>query len=268
VILQLYLPEVPRRATIDLTIKKGISAEYTSSRGIDHLLVRVHRMVDDEWYHLTLMLHEIPDFMRAVLGQNTNFDPERSVLLQGNPNIEFQCSKDGMDVYLDMDGGVNGAYGHTLLQVGDLTNNTKLTLTEPDVYSINSPEGIGYAYLVLSDLPILEIFYMKELYIYAEDVYSVDIHVRQLFGLYPIFKLSNADGGRIHVKMEMEVGNEGDRISLEAGVLDVKYRTIPFLAPLFVNDISTTLSTNHYIIPEPITTVAATLLGIIKGVGR
>jgi len=267
VILQLYLPEVPKKLKTDLTIQKGISAYYSASKDVDHLLARVHRMVDDEWYHLTLMLHDVPNFFTAELSQNTDFDLEHSVILQGNPDIKFQCSRDGMDVYLDMDGGINGAFGHTFLQVGDLTNNTEIILTQPDVYSIRSPEGVGYAFLVLSDLPIMDVFYLNELYIYAKDAKSVDIHIRQLFGLYPVFKLSNADGGRIHVKLKMEVGPEGSTIPLEAGVLDVKYKTIPFLAPLFVNDISTTLSTNHFIIPEPVTTVLATLLAIIRGVG-
>ena len=267
VITQLYLPEVPRKVRTDLIIRDGISAYYSASGKVDHLLARLHRMTDGEWYQLTLMLHDVPEFMTADLERNVDFDPERSVLLQGNPNIRFQCSDDGMDVYLDMDGGVNGAYGHTHLQVGDMTNNTELVLKEPDKYSINSPGGVGYIYLVLSDLPILEMFRMNELYIYAEDARSVDIQVKQLFGLYPVFRLSNANGGRVHVKMNAEVGREGERVPLEAGVLDVRYRTIPFLAPLFVNDISTSLSTNHFIIPEPITTVVATVIAIIRGVG-
>ena len=159
------------------------------------------------------------------------------------------------------------AEAFTLLQIGDLSNNTELILTEPDVYSIRSPDGIGYAYLVLSERPILNIIYLNELYIYAEDAHSVDINVRQLFGLYPVFKLTNTDGGRIHVKLSIDVGEDGNKIPLEAGVLDVKYRTLPFLAPLFINDISTNLGTDHFIIPEPITTVLATLLAIIRGIG-
>jgi len=267
VIATLYLPEVPRELSADIRILQGIFAEYTASTRIDHLFLRIHKMVEGEWYTLTLMLHDLPKFIEAQLGQNTDFDPEKSVILQGNPNIKLKCSEDGMDVYLDMDGQVNGAYGHTFLQVGDLTNNTNIILTEPDVYSISSPGGIEYVYLVISDLPIMESFTMEELYIYAEDVKSVDINIRQLFGLYPVFKLSNADGGRIHVKLKMEVGTGDRMIALEAGILDVKYRTLPLFAPLFVNHISTTLSTNHYMIPEPMTTVIATLLAILRGVG-
>lgn len=267
VILQLYLPEVARHLKLDLQIQNGITATYVSNKGIDHVMVRLHRNFKGEWYYMTLMLHDVPEYIHATLGQNTDFDPERSVLLQGMPEIRVTCSRDGLDVYFDMDGGVNGAYGHTHLQVGDLTNNTKLLLKEPDVYSIDSPGGVGYAYIVMSDRPIMEIIHLNELYIYAEDVHSVDITVKQLFGLYPVFKLSNSDGGRVHVKINIEALGEDKGIALEAGVLDVKYRTVPFLAPLFVNDISTSLGTDHFIIPEPITTGAATVLAIVRGLG-
>ena len=267
VIIQVYLPEVPRHLTLELRIMQGIFADFSASKGLDHVFVRLHRYVNDAWHTLTLMMHEVPTYVQAKLEQNTNFDPERSVLLQGNPNINLKCSQDGMDIYLDLDSEVSGNYGHILLQVGDLTNNTRLYLSEPDVYSIYSPGGVGYVYFVLSELPILEIIKLNELYIYAEDTKSVDIHVRQLFGLYPVFKLSNADGGRIHVKLAIEAGSEGNRVPLEAGVLDVKYRTLPLFAPLFVNHISTSLSTNHYIVPEPITTVFATVLAVLRGLG-
>jgi len=266
-IIQVYLPEVPRHLSLELRIMQGIFADFSASKGLEHVFVRLHRYVNDEWHTLTLMMHEVPTYVQAKLEQNTNFDPERSVLLQGNPNIHLKCSQDGMDIYLDLDSGVSGNYGHILLQVGDLTNNTRLYLSEPDVYTIDSPGGVGYAYFVISELPILDIIHLNELYIYAENTKSVDIHVRQLFGLYPVFKLSNADGGRIHVKIAIEVGSEGNRVPLEAGVLDVKYRTLPLFAPLFVNHISTSLSTNHYIVPEPITTVFATILAIFRGLG-
>ena len=110
----------------------------------------------------------------------------------------------------------------------------------------------------------MRMLHINELYIYAEDARSVDIHVSQLFGLYPVFKLTDTEGGRIHVKLDMKMNIRGSTIPLEAGVLDVKYKTLPFLAPLFVNHISTTLSTDHYIIPEPGTTIVATLIGILR----
>ena len=264
VILQLYLLEVPHRMEADISIEDGIYANYSASKGIDHLFARIHRRVDGKWYYLTLMLHDIPDYIEASLSPNKEFDPEKSIILQGNPDIEFKCSGDGLDVYLDMDGRVNNAYGHTMLQAGDLTNNTKITLTEPDVYSIDSPGGVEFVYLIISDLPIMENFYLEELYIYAEDVRSVDIHVRQLFGLYPIFKLTNTDGGRIHIKLKQRIGGENG-VPLEAGILDVRYRTLPILAPLFVNHVSVSLSTNHIIIPEPITTVLATIWAGLRG---
>jgi len=264
IILQLYLHDVPRSVEADVAINNGISASYQASKPVDHMFARLHRFVDGEWYYLTLMLHDIPDHFEASLSQNRDFDPERSPILQGNPNIRFSCSQDGMDVHLDMDGMVNFAAGHTTLQVGDLTNDTSLTLKEPDVYSIRSSRGIGFVYLVLSDLPVLKSFTIKELYIYAEDVKSVDINVRQLFGLYPIFKLSNADGGRIHVKLEQRVNLGDSEIPLEAGVLDVRYKSYPLLIPLFINHISAKLSTNHLIIPEPVTTVVATFLALVS----
>lgn len=264
-LLQLYLPGVPRDIRTDLTIRNGISARFSSSADIEHLLVRVHRMMRGEWYHLTLMLHDIPQFLHVTLDPNTDFDPERSPILQGNPDITFLSSRDGLDVYLDVDGGLYGAYGHIHLQAGDLTNKTRFHLIEPDVYSLRSPGGVGFAFLVLSDLPIMNMVLLNELYIYVENARSVDIRVRQFFGLYPVFALSNTDGGRIHVKVDIEFGAEGKRIPVEAGILDVKRKRVPLLAPLFINDISTTLATDHYILPEPATTAVATILGLIRG---
>ncbi len=265
VILQLYLPEVPEDIDAEIQIKDGVYSSFSASKPIDHMFARIHRYIDWEWYYLTLMLHDIPTYLEASLSPNKDFDPGKSAILQGNPNIEFKCSETGLDVFLDMDGRVNNAFGHTHLQAGDLSNNTKLTLKEPDVYSIDSPEGVGFAYLVLSDLPVQKSFFIEELYIYAEDVKSVDIHIRQLFGLYPVFKLSNADGGRIHVKAQQRVVVGDDTLTVKAGLLDVRYRTLPILAPLFVNHVSTTLSTNHYIIPELVTTVILTLWIVFKG---
>jgi len=269
VIMETFVPEIPKKLKLHVALKGEILIKLDSSQDIEMIYVKIAKYVEDDWYDLVAIAHDIPTYLKAEIKPNKKFNMDKTIILQGNPDIMLDSSSDDADVFLSLDGKMNWGYGHTTLNIQDASNRTRITLSDDFVYQIRSP-GVKSALIILSDLPVMKDAYVEEIYIYAEDIKSVDIEARMLYGLYPIFKLSNADGGKVEVQMDMTASVGNREIEVSAAVVDVQSNSLgplplPSIAPLYLNTIATSLSTDHFIIPEPVTTVVATVLKLFGG---
>jgi len=269
VVLEMMLSSIPERVHANISVSGAVRIRFDAFdalSGINYLFAKISRLVDGVWYDMVIIAHGVPTYLSASIEPNKELDVSMPVVLQGNPDITFIGRNTLAEVFISMDGMINHARGKTTIHVVDVTNNTRIWLDDNAVYKIRSPDGVTSAFIMLEDLPVMKNFHMERLEIYAEDIYSVDIEVKMLFGLYPVFKLSETDGGFVQVKMKQQLILGDREIDLSAAVVDAQFKGhSPYLAPVFVNRIATTLGTDHFIIPEPVTTVIATILGILFG---
>jgi hypothetical protein len=268
-IIEAFVPEVPEQLSLHLILKGEVYIKLSSSQEIEFAYIKVARYIEGSWYDLVAIAHDVPRYLKAQILPNKHFDMDKTIILQGNPNILLESSSDKADVFITMDGKLNWAHGRTTLNIVDASNNTSIRLSEDFVYQIRTP-GVGSALIIIEDLPVLKESHVNEIYIYAEDVRSVDIEARMLYGLYPIFKLSNADGGKVEVQVDITLNVAGRDVDVSAAVVDAQVNSlgpipIPSIAPLYLNNIATSLSTDHFIIPEPVTTVVVTILKLFGG---
>jgi len=269
IIVESFVPVIPQKMELNVVISGEVFVKLNTSQEIETAYVKIAKYIEEAWYDLVAIAHEVPTYLKAHIKPNKDFDMGKTVILQGNPDISLEASSDKADVFLSLDNRLNGNYGRTTLNVVDASDKTKITLNDDFVYQVRSP-GVKSVLILLHDLPIMKESYVDEIYIYAEDIKSVDIEARMLYGLYPTFKLSNADGGKVEVQMEMTVFLGDREIDVSAAVVDVQTNSvgplsIPSIAPLYLNDIATSLSTDHFIIPEPVTTLVATVFKLLGG---
>ena len=102
---------------------------------------------------------------------------------------------------------------------------------------------------------------------YANDVNHVEIKPNQIFGLYPVFELANADGGDLSFAIGGELKLGPIKLKTSAVLMDLRvkeiggYHILPTWLGVQKNGMDTELGENekHYILPEPGTSFIASL---------
>ena len=103
--------------------------------------------------------------------------------------------------------------------------------------------------------------------IHANDVRHVEIKPSQLFGLYPVFELENAEGGELSFSIGGQLKLGPTELETSAVLMDLRvksvgdYNILPTWLGVQKNGLDTELGENekHYIMPEPGTSLIASL---------
>jgi len=187
-------------------------------------------------------------------------------MFQGFPDVTVQTSEPGLDVVLQLDPGYTGGHSGTWLDATNLGNNTRLYI-DGYSYVIDAPNGIGEAFLRSTNSPATPQFTLHYLEIHAVDVKHVRITPHELFGVYPVFELSEAYGGELGLAVAGELRLGSFVLDTAAMLLDVRLQEVGGfpLIPSWIEHqrggLDTELGTgeHHYILPEPGTSLLASL---------
>ena len=103
--------------------------------------------------------------------------------------------------------------------------------------------------------------------IHANDVRHVEIRPSQLFGLYPVFELQNAQGGELSFSIGGQLKLGPVELTTSAVLMDLRVKSVgghhilPTWLGVQKNGMDTELGENekHYILPEPGTSFIASL---------
>ena len=263
---EIILSEVPHELRAKVLVGREVRFNFHSSSGQELLMARSTSDRYGGWRTATALVHDVPAFFDMQIEPNYDFDMDLPFMFQGFPNIAVQASEPGLDVVLQLDPGYTGGHSGTWLDATDLGNDTRLYI-DGYAYVIDAPNGIGEAFLRSTNSPATPQFTLHYLELHAVGVEHVRITPHELFGVYPVFELSEARGGELGIAIAGELRLGPLTLDTAAMLLDIRLREVGGL-PLIPGwleyqrgglDTELGAGERHYILPEPGTSFFASL---------
>jgi hypothetical protein len=117
-------------------------------------------------------------------------------------------------------------------------------------------------YMHISNLPLTEKVKVTQLELYADEVYSLDLKVDMALGTLPIIDVSNLDVSSLQLRAKSKMTIMGQERTANLVLVDVSFDGIvPRSAQFTKNGLSVSGGDHHIIVPAPIASLMATLLG-------
>ena len=263
---EVYFSKVPKDLHADIIVGKEIDIIYKADSQIDYIWVKTANRDYGKWRSAQAIVHDVPESFHMGINPNYEFDMDQAFIFQGFPDVFVTTSSPQIDILLKVDEGYTGGHSGTLMDIVNVGDNTTMRL-EGINYIIDSPEGIEKAYIQVTNSPATPEFYLDYMVIYANDVNHVEIKPNQIFGLYPVFELVNADGGELSFAIGGELKLGPIKLKTSAVLMDLRVKSVgghhilPTWLGVQKNGMDTELGENekHYILPEPGTSFIASL---------
>ena len=267
---EIYFSEIPTDLQADLIVGKEIDIIYEAEGTLDYIWVKTANKDYGKWKSAQAIVHDVPESFHMGIDPNYEFDMDLAFAFQGFPNLFVSTSSSEIDVLLMVDEGYTGGHSGTFIDVTNVGDNTSMILDGVN-YIIDAPNGIDSAYLRATNSPATPQFYLDYMVIHAKDVKHVEIIPNQLFGLYPVFELANADGGELSFAIGGELSIGSIKLKTSAVLMDLRIKEVggknilPTWLGVQKNGIDTELGNNekHYILPEPGMSLIASLVATI-----
>ena len=263
---EVYFSEVPKDLHADIIVGKEIDIIYKADSQIDYIWVKTANRDYGKWRSAQAIVHDVPESFHMGINPNYEFDMDQAFIFQGFPDVFVTTSSPQIDILLKVDEGYTGGHSGTLMDIVNVGDNTTMRL-EGINYIIDSPDGIEKAYILVTNSPATPEFYLDYMVIYANDVNHVEIKPNQIFGLYPVFELANADGGELSFAIGGELKLGPIKLKTSAVLMDLRVKSVgghhilPTWLGVQKNGMDTELGENekHYVLPEPGTSFIASL---------
>ena len=263
---EIYFSKIPKDLRADLIVGKEIDIIYEAEGTLDYIWVKTANKDYGQWRSAQAIVHDVPESFHMGIDPNYEFDMDLAFAFQGFPNLFVSTSSSEIDVLLMVDEGYTGGHSGTFMDVINIGDNTSMILDGVN-YIIDSPNGIDSAYLRATNSPATSQFYLDYMVIHAKDVKHVEIIPNQLFGLYPIFELANAEGGELSFAIGGELSIGPIKLKTSVVLMDLRIKEVgghnilPTWLGVQKNGIDTELGNNekHYILPEPGMSLIASL---------
>ncbi len=263
---EVYFSKVPKDLHADIIVGKEIDIIYKADGQIDYIWVKTANRDYGKWRSAQAIVHDVPESFHMGINPNYEFDMDQAFIFQGFPDVFVTTSSHQIDILLKVDEGYTGGHSGTLMDIVNVGDNTTMRL-EGINYIIDSPDGIEKAYMQVTNSPATPEFYLDYMVIYANDVNHVEIKPNQIFGLYPVFELVNADGGELSFAIGGELKLGPIKLKTSVVLMDLRVKSVgghhilPTWLGVQKNGMDTELGENekHYILPEPGTSFIASL---------
>jgi hypothetical protein len=262
-ITTVYASSVPKKLKMDVDVSDHIALNWEASGPITNVYVLMQKAIDSKWYDVTLTLNKVPQTVHLSVGSSTShpLDMDGS-LLQGLPEVMVSAPTSSMSLYLYAEGPALGMPQTIEIRMGGITDQTSTTYDESDgIYKVRA-QGLSYLYMHISNLPLTEKVKVTQLELYADEVYSLDLKVDMALGTLPIIDVSNLDVSSLQLRAKSKMTILGQERTANLVLVDVSFDGIvPRSAQFTKNGLSVSGGDHHIIVPAPIASLMATLLG-------
>ena len=259
-----------QRVYLSMSVPEG---EQIEGKSVDSMMMQQQVFADGEWWPLTVFIREIPGTMTLDVEPSYNFDITKDTSFQGMPTLDYSSSGRGMDLFISAAGRAVNTRGDMLLLTEDMASHAAIAPTKNFGISVSSSDGgIGRLYVKQTDLPSSPGIYMQQVEAIGENLQSATMEIHWIGDVYPIVEVGDVRGGRIAAtsRVQMELG--GQTFDARAVLIDAQTTSIiPSASTLGVNGLTSDLtilnavpgfdsSSTHWLFPEPLSTIACTLL--------
>jgi hypothetical protein len=259
---EVYISEITSTFHIDISMFKNSRLNYMASDSIEFIYVDLAKKLNGNWYHSYLLFHELSTWFDVSMNSNPKYNINKPLPLQGMPELDIRSGSKTMDVIAHTSGRVSGQRGNYELQIENV--NSLKGKSHEDFYRITS-NGLDYLMIKITDMPLMENFKIHTLELYAENLRSMDFKVTTLFGVFPMFEISNLYGGALEIHIDHEMDIFGTRQRSTIALVDFTYTSfggvdVPTETPVTNNGISIRMdsSKRHVLVPAPFTSLAVT----------
>ena len=255
---EIYFSEIPKDLRADIIFGKQIDIIYEAEGRVEYIWVKTANKDYGDWRSAQAIVHDVPETFHMGINPNYEFDMDKAFVFQGFPDLFVTTSSPELDVTLVVEEGFTGGHSGTFIDVKNVGDNTTMRL-EGINYIIDSPNGIESAYLRATNSPATPQFYLDYMIIHANDIKHVEIIPNQIFGLYPVFELENAEGGELSFAIGGKLKMGPIELETAAVMMDLRVKSVAdrHILPTWLgvqkNGMDTEFGDNekHYILPEP-----------------
>lgn len=255
---QMYLPEVPGTFSLDAVLENGVRANYSASRSLEYLYFKISKVLDGRWSQIYSIFHDLPTSFSVDLRSNMEFTLRKPLPLQGLPTLDLWTEGKELDVFIEYDGTGFGQRGRYQVFAEDIGRTS--TYYSGDDYIIDS-EGIGFISLQLDRLPYMESFTLSSLTLLGRDLEHVRISSEMVYGIFPVFTLSECIGGSIQIKVAGTIRFNGKDLSPDLFFISLRTREVlglDLISGLSIDKDTSALnmeeSSGQVIVPAPLFT--------------
>jgi hypothetical protein len=259
---EVYISEIPSTFHMDVSMFKNTEVSYRASDSIEYFFIDIAKKLNEEWYSSFVLFHDLPTWFEVDMRSNSDFTIDKPIPLQGLPDLSISSGAKTMDIVAQTTGRVNGQRGNVNLQIENV--NSLYGKMTGDSYRLSSG-GIDFIMLKISDLPLMDNFKVHKLELIAENLVSVQFDMKTLFGVYPIFELSDLEGSAFELNLENEMELFGSKRHVTVTLVDVTYTSlggseIPSETPIYNDGVNVKMesSKRHVLIPAPMTSLLLT----------
>jgi len=277
---EVLLNDIPKMVDLNAALGQRVHLsmsvpenEQIGGLSVDSMLMQQQIFSDGEWWPLTVLIREIPGTMTLDVEPSLNYDITQDTSFQGMPMLNYASSGRGMDLFISAAGRAINTRGDMLMLTEDMASHVAIAPTENYGISVSSSEGgIGRLYVKQTDLPSSPGVYLLQIEAIGENLQSATVGVHWIGDIYPIVEVSDVRGGRIAATSRVQVDMAGQTFDARAVLIDAQTTSIiPSASTLGVNGLTSDLtmlnavpgfdsSSTHWLFPEPISTIACTLL--------
>ncbi len=277
---EVLLNDIPKKVDLNAALGQRVHLsmsvpenEQIGGMSVNSMMMQQQIFSDGEWWPLTVLIREIPGTMTLDVEPSLNYDITQDTSFQGMPTLNYASSGRGMDLFISAAGRAINTRGDMLLLAEDMASHTAIAPTANFGVSVSSSEGgLGRLYVKQTDLPSSPNLYLLQVEAIGENLQSATIDVHWIGDVYPIVEVSDVRGGRIAAigRVQLELG--GETFDARAVLIDAQTTSIiPSASTLGINGLTSDLtmlnavpgfdsSSTHWLFPEPISTIACTLL--------
>jgi hypothetical protein len=262
-IREFMISTLPSELNVDFQLKRNIEFLYQASEEIDFIYTKLSKILTDSWHHLSLILHDLPVWVKFNFNSNTDFNIDEPLPLQGMPELKIATQRTStLDLLISLDGAAVGQRGNIDLFIQDATDTS--AKLEDNTYKIDSL-GLDYLRIKITNLPLLDNYKLNSMMFEAADLTSLDFKVNLLFGVFPYFDLASTSDGKVEVNLDHTIKLFGTDMRAHVALIDIVYESaggarVPVGSPVFFNSVNSDLTRtrDHLIIPAPLVSFFAT----------
>jgi hypothetical protein len=262
-ITTVYVSSVPKKLKMDVDVSDHIALNWEASGPIGNVYVLLQKSIDSKWYDVTLTLNKVPQSIHVSVGASTDDPPDMDgSLLQALPEVLVSAPTTSMSMYMYAQGPALGMPQTIELRMSGISGETSMVYDESDgIYKMRT-EGMSFLYMHITNIPLTDKVKVSQLELYADEVYSIDLKVDMVLGTYPIIDISNLDVSSLQLRAKAKMTIMGQERNANLVLVDVSFDgIIPRSGQFTKNGLSVTGGDHHIIIPAPIASLMATLLG-------
>jgi len=247
---EVYFSSVPTELNLELDLHIEGHVRYQASDSLDMVFVQVSKSFSDNWYHMTVTLHDVPEEFDMETVPSTQFDMDKPTLFQGLSTIRLDTDSSDLDAFIKWDGGASGQRSDFMVILEDVQD---MSMGVEDGRLVLRSSHLGYILLVMSDSPVSSTFHLEELVFESEDFRTAQVEMEMLFGALPVFHMDHMSARALKISVHSRLQLFGKWRDARAVLGDFSFSSsMPTETVFRTNTIAVDRSaSDHRVVPAP-----------------